>query len=386
MLPEGPVWERFRSWHWRGEEPSPTVLVSGAKEAHALDEAQELVVTSQRVLIGGDWRWPIYEEALAWGFRELGWEVIEFRLLAEEDALGFAGVKLRYAPALRGLNERFLDTVARTRPDMVFLQRCDLILPEAIRAVRDVSARTVVFQFHNDDPFIGMRNRIKCRHFLHSLPYANATFVFRPVNVEDARRFGAPLVEVLPPYYVRTLHHPVSDGVVDYDVVFIGHYEPDGRAQAIEALAATGLRVGLFGTRWDEAPRSCAWIRSQCAVPVRGDEYRRTLSRAKMALVLLSRLNRDVWTTRCFEIPACGVAMLVPDNEHMRAFFTDEEAIYYRDGDVADLVAKAVAWSRSPDQCEEVAQAGWRRCMADGHSETDRARQIVAVWERIRDA
>ena len=361
-------------------------MVSGAKEGYALDEAQEHVVTRHTVLLGGDWTWHYYERARASGFGELDWEVIEFRQPSDEDALGFAGSKLRYARALRGLNRRFLDTVARTRPDIVFLERCDLILPESIRAVRDVSARTVVFQFHNDDPFIGLKRRFKYRHFLRSLPDADATFVFRPVNVEDARRFGARIVEVLPPYYVGALHHPVPDRVVDYDVVFVGHYEPDGRAQAIEALAAAGLRVGLFGTFWDKAPRSCTWIRSQSVVPVRGAEYRRTLSRAKMALVFLSRLNRDVWTTRCFEIPACGVAMLAPDNEHMRAFFTPEETIYYRDGDVDDLVAKALSWSASPGRCEEVAHAGRRRVMAGGHSETDQARQIVALWERLRSA
>jgi spore maturation protein CgeB len=342
--------------------------------------------TGRTVLIGGDWRWPIYEQALATGFRELGWEAAEFRQPATVDAIGFAGAKLRNARALRGLNRRFLDTVATVRPDIVFLQRCDLILPGAVRAVRSVSPETVVFQFHNDDPFVGLRNRFKYRHFLRSLPDADATFVFRPVNLQDARRSGAALVEVLLPYYVRSLHRPVPESAIDFDVVFIGHYERDGRAEAIEALGAAGLRVGLFGTHWANAPRSCRWIRSREVVPVRGDDYRRTLSRAHMALVFLSRLNRDVWTTRCFEIPACGVAMLVPGNEHLRAFFTDDEAIYYREGDVADLVARAVAWSRDPERCREVGRAGWRRCIADGHSEVDRARQIVAVWEKLQGA
>ena len=94
---------------------------------------------------------------------------------------------------------------------------------------------------------------MKYRHFLHSLADADATFVFRPANVPEAHRFGATAVEVLLPYYVRSLHYPVERRSIDYDVVFIGHYEADGRAEVIEALAAQGLRVGLFGNHWDRA-------------------------------------------------------------------------------------------------------------------------------------
>jgi spore maturation protein CgeB len=344
------------------------------------------VLKAPRVLIGGDWKWPIYEDALASGFREVGWEVFEFRQPAKEDALGFSGVKLRLAPSLRGVNARFLETIARVLPDIVFLQRCDLIVPESLRAVREISSKTVVFQFHNDDPFVGLKTRFKFRHFLRSLCLADAALVFRPVNVEDARRYGARVVEILPPYYVKDLHYPVSDRVIDYDLVFIGHYEPDGRAQTIEALVSAGLRLGLHGTHWDLAPRSCSWIRSQNVGPARGDDYRRTLSRAKMALVLLSKQNRDVWTTRSFEIPACRVAMLTPDNPYMRTLFSEDEAIYYQEGDVSELVKKAVEWSQDPERCDLVAEAGWRRCMRDGHSETDRARQVIALWKQIRDS
>ncbi|MBN1459725.1 MAG: glycosyltransferase family 1 protein [Armatimonadetes bacterium] len=337
-----------------------------------------------RVLIGGDWTWPTCEAALATGFRELGCEAIEFRQPIEEDALGFPEAKLRLTPFLKAVNTRFLSVVEHTRPDIVFLQRCDLILPESIRAVRRISPASRVFQFHNDDPYRGLKDRFKWRHFLGSLAYADATFVFRPVNVEDARRLGAPVVEILLPYYVKSLHYPVPDRVIEYDVVFIGNCSGGGRAETIEALARAGLRVGLFGYRWNLAPKSCSWVRSQSVLTVRGDEYRQALSRARMALVLLAKINRDVWTTRCFEIPACKVAMLAPDNKHLRGLFGEREAIYYREDDIAHLVDQAVQWSRDPEKCNQVAEAGWRRCMRDGHSEGDRARQIIRLWEQTR--
>ncbi len=335
------------------------------------------------VLVGGDWQWPMYEEALANGFREIGWNVSEFRQRSEGESSGSLGSKLLLSPFLRELNARFVETVEQVKPDLVLLQRCGLLLPDSIRKVAEVSPGSRVFLFHNDDPFVRVKRRVVWRNFLHSIPYADATLVFRPVNVEEAKRFGARVVEVLPPYYVKSMHYPVANEAVDYDVVYVGHYETDGRADMVEALAAAGLRVGLFGTAWEGAPASCAWIHSQQIVPVRGDEYRRTLSRALMAIAFISKRNRDVWTTRCFEIPACRVAMLTPDNAHMRSFFGEDEVIYYEDGNVEDIVAKAVAWSQQPDRCRDLAEAGWRRCTVGGHSEVDRARQIADLWERI---
>jgi spore maturation protein CgeB len=337
-----------------------------------------------RVLIGGDWKFAIYEAALADGFRELGWDVVEFRQPDEVDHLGFAGAKLRFGPALRGLNHRFLTEVERTQPDLVFLQRGEMLLPHTLATVPQVSPGTLVFQFHNDDPWVNTKERFKCRHVVASLPYADATYVFRPVNVADAQRSGARVVDVLLPYYIPDLHFPVDERVIDFDIVFVGHYEDDGRAQVIEALAASGLSIGLFGQHWDEAPRECRWIHSRAISRADGDEYRRTLSRGRLALVLLSGLHRDVWTTRCFEIPAIGVAMLLPDNPYLRELYGEDEAVFYRMGDVDQLARTALEWTARPDDCARVAAAGRARCLRDGHTATDRARQIVAQWEQLR--
>ena len=338
--------------------------------------------SARRVIIGGSWRRPVDEEAFARGFRELGWEVSQF---VQPAGLSVPGqlYRMRLSPLLRDVNARLLGLVARQQPHLVFLQRCDRILPQTIRDIRLASPRTRVFQFHNDDPYAGLRDRVKNRHFLQSLRYADATLVFRPVNVAEARRWGAPCVEVFPPYYVRALHFPEPGTVADADVVFVGHFEDDGRAQIIEAMVAAGLRVALFGTDWDKAPRSCRWIHARRVPPAFGDDYRRALARGRMALVFLSRINRDVWTTRTFEIPACGVAMLTPDNPALRGYFTGDEAIYYRERDLRDAVATAVKWAADPAACARVAAAGHERCLRDGHSELDRTRQLVELWRRL---
>jgi hypothetical protein len=54
------------------------------------------------------------------------------------------------------------------------------------------------------------------------------------------------------PYFIPTIQCPVElnmDEIAKYacDVVFVGHYEPDGREQCLRALVHAGLDVRLFG-------------------------------------------------------------------------------------------------------------------------------------------
>jgi len=164
------------------------------------------------------------------------------------------------------------------------------------------------------------------------------------------------------------------------DVVYIGHFEPDGRAEVLEAIAATGLEVELYGTRWDEAPASCAWIRTQTVEPLTGEAYARKLSDARIGLVFLSAHNSDVWTRRCFEIPACGTLMLAPRSAPLEAIFRDGiEAVYY--DDAASAAQLAVRYSDDGSSREAIASAGRSLCVAE-HSEVQRAEQILQAFRR----
>ena len=64
--------------------------------------------------------------------------------------------------------------------------------------------------------------------------------------------------------------------------------------------------------------------------PVFGDDYAKALCGAKVCLAFLSKLNRDSYTRRCFEIPACGNVMLAERTADLcRMFKEDEEACFF---------------------------------------------------------
>jgi hypothetical protein len=165
-------------------------------------------------------------------------------------------------------------------------------------------------------------------------------------------------------------------------VVFAGHFEPDGRGDILEYLLQHGIQVRIFGARWGELPRTSI-IRRQHIQPVLGEKYVQTIAGAKVALVFLSQANRDTYTRRCFEIPACRTLMIAPRTDDLKALFKeDEEAVYFSSKE--ELLCKVRFYLENDSARERIAQAGYRRCLQDGHSNIDRAKQVLAAIQLNR--
>lgn len=336
-----------------------------------------------RVMIVGDWRWAIYEQALASGLRQHGCVVKGFKEGFDPANLRERmEYKLRLGRGVRSIRERLVLECDRFMPDLLFLYTCDLVDAKTIARIRSAIPSLIVFVYHNDNPFRNLRRRLIWRHFLTTLSVADVVFVYRPENIAHALRCGARRVELLLPSYISDLHQPYENPSSGPDVVFIGHYEADGRAQVIEAMVSSGLDVELYGNGWHKAPRSCTWVRGQARARLMGQAYARKLSDARIALVFLSRQNRDVWTRRCFEIPACGTLMLAPRTTELMTLFADgREAIYFDDWRTAVALARRFALDHA--EREAIARRGRLVCVR-AHSEVARAGQVLNAYRSLR--
>jgi glycosyltransferase involved in cell wall biosynthesis len=139
------------------------------------------------------------------------------------------------------------------------------------------------------------------------------------------------------------------------------------------------MRVKLWGGHyWSRAVLGDLYDHLAPIVPAEGDAYAKALCGAKICLCFLSKLNRDTYTRRCFEIPACGKVMLAERTEDlMRLFKEDEEACFFSSPE--ELVRKAQWLINNPDIRERIAQAGLRRVWADGHDVASRANYFLSV-------
>jgi spore maturation protein CgeB len=347
-----------------------------------------------KIMIVGAWAWPQYEDAFARGLRGSGVEVSA--LTISNFFQGFLGHIQRAVPlpgpALFRLNCAVVSAAKDQKPDLVLFWRPTHILPNTIRKLESIGVKTA--SYNNDDPFgpkvhgnVPWHHHFLWHWYIECLSLFSYNFFYREINCAEAKAFGARHTEVLLPYFVPWHDHPIQltdaeQQRYETDVVFVGHHEPDGREDSIRALVTVGIHVKLWGGHyWSRVVLGDLYDNLSPIVPADGDAYAKALCGAKICLCFLSKLNRDTYTRRCFEIPACGKVMLAERTDDLLQFFTeDEEACFFSSPE--ELVHKAQWLIHNPDIRERIAQAGLRRVWADGHDVASRAKYFLSMLNK----
>jgi spore maturation protein CgeB len=95
-------------------------------------------------------------------------------------------------------------------------------------------------------------------------------------------------------------------------------------------------------------------------------EYAKALCGADICLCFLSKINRDVYTRRCFEIPACGRLLLAERTYELQTLFKeDEEACFFSSEE--ELTNKVCWLLENPTIRNKIAESGQKRVWKDGH-------------------
>jgi hypothetical protein len=334
-----------------------------------------------KLLLAGAWQYDFYEKACSDALARLGVEVIPFQWLPRFSGL-LGRVEAKYVvagPATRAMNRALLECAVREHPQFVFIWRGTHVLSDTIRAIRSRTG-AVIASYNNDDPFGPLYTSSASLHlkrlwriFRAAIPEYDLHFVYRHINVEEFLRAGAKRALLLRSYYIPAVHRPIALSPTEQqrfecDVAFVGHYEPI-RMKYLRALVRAGLKVRLYGqaASWtDERLGDLAQYFGSVR-PVLGDDYAKALCGAKVGLCCLSRLNRDTYTRRAFEIPACGRLLLSERTEEMKSLFKeDESAVYF--SNPQELVEKALALVRDEKRRCAIADAGRQCCLEGGHS------------------
>ena len=262
-------------------------------------------------------------------------------------------------------------------------------MPLTLKWINDLGG--IAISYNNDDPFgPSVHGNVPWHHhflwhwYIKSLKHYPYNLFYRQKNLPEAVAHGAQHADVLMPYFMPWQDRPVTltENEADRfgcDVAFVGHYEPDGREKCLRALVDAGLRVKLYGGGyWNRQVLGNLYDYFSPIVAAEGEDYAKALCGAKVCLAFLSKLNRDTYTRRCFEIPACGRVMLAERTDDLlKMFKEDEEACFFVSQE--ELVIKAKWLVENPNIRERIAQAGLRRVWADRHDVRSRAAQFIAM-------
>ena len=349
------------------------------------------MLDSMKILVVGDGHSAIHEVAVVEAFKQLGHQVESFYWQAYFSAANVLFLQWRLTqhkfligPTIKKLNKDLIKKAVQFSPDLIFIYRGTHITSNTIIEIRRNLPNSLVYGYNNDDPFSKEHPPWLWRNFLESVPVYDIVFAYRHHNLDDFTKMGAKRVELLRSWFIPRINRPVrlswrDSNAYESDVVFIGHYEDDGRMECLEEIVKAGIKLRLFGPpyEWDHRLAKSTVLKN--FAPVRliwNEEYNKVICGSKIALCFFSKLNRDTYTRRCFEIPAAGTLLLSEYSEDLSSIYrAGKEADFFRDKD--ELMKKVKLYLNDRKLRDHVASNGFHRVKEDGHDVVSRMESVL---------
>ena len=285
--------------------------------------------------------------------------------------------KISCGPHIKKINNILLQKCEKNVYDIVFLYSCRLITEKTIIKLKQKGIYIAVY--NNDNPFATYYPRYFWRNYIKSIKHADMTYIYRKNNIEDCIKHGAKKIELLRAYYIESRNYLIDekDKISVPDVLFLGHQEADERQEYIKALLDEKIYVGVPESAWSNFEKGNPYL---ILLKDTQNLYNTMLNSTKIAIVFLSKINHDTYTRRCFEIPVTQTLMVAPYTADIADMFQEsKEVVLYKNKQ--DFVEKIKYFLEHDKERKNIANAGYRRVLSDGHEASDRVRQIVDNFE-----
>lgn len=333
-----------------------------------------------KILLVGDTTWPMYVNAFygaSKGIAEA--KVFDFGVL-NSGRIGnnlFLRVenKLSFGIFVLAKNIELLQFIKKNEYKHVFFYSSRII---SWRIIKKLKKRDITVAIYcNDNPFSDYYPRYFWRNIRKSAKFSDITYSYRKGDIDKYKIHGAVNVKLLRGYYNENRSYKIANLDSSFyvpKVIFLGHFENDERGEYLNALIESNIEIGIRKT--DEWKRYAKDRKNIYFFEETVERYNEILNKAEIAIVFLSKINKDTYTRRCFEIPATGTLMLAPYNEDLSGLFKEnEEIIFYRNKE--EFCTKVKYYLSHPDEAKRIGEGGRKRVLEDGHSAKDRLKQIV---------
>ncbi|MFZ2189836.1 MAG: glycosyltransferase [Candidatus Magasanikiibacteriota bacterium] len=350
-----------------------------------------------KIIVIGDFYFEIYEKAIFNALLLLGYDTykfswheyfkdLQYKKLANNIFKSlYYKFQYRFAvgPVVNKINNDLLKFVNQIKPDLVFVYRGTHLYPDTIKAIKE--SGVVVFAYNNDDPFSKKYPWYFWRNFIKAIPLYDHIFAYREKNIIDYKKLGCNNVSLLRSYYVKERNFyidEVDENRFKSDVIFVGHFEDDGRDEYIKFLFDNRVNIKLFGgSSWIKSKYYNYFVNKIGPIDnLDNIEYNLALNSAKICLVFLSKRNNDTYTRRCFEIPATKSLVLSEYSDDLNTLFAQgKEADYFKSKE--ELLEKVRFYLANENMRIEVVEAGYKRLIKDKHEVGDRVGEIIKIFK-----
>jgi hypothetical protein len=275
------------------------------------------------------------------------------------------------------VRRQLLANLPNTQFDLVYVDSGELVGPALVRELKKRFG--IIVNYNIDDPY-GPRDGQRWRLYLAAVPFYDLIVVIRDCNVPEAYAAGARNVLRVHRSADEIAHAPGPLNEEDIqmwssEVSFVGTWMAE-RGPFMARLIELGVPLSIYGNRWDRArewPKLRAFWRGPGLIDV---SYAKAIQCTKVSLGLLSKGNRDLATTRTFEIPSLGGVLCAErTTEHSQLYAEDQEAVFWSSPE--ECASKCMQLLGDEDRRKSIASNGRERCIRNRTTNEHVLSQIV---------
>lgn len=345
---------------------------------------------NKEILLVGHWSFHMYEESFAKGLTRAGCNVIKFSLSKYSLKFHFLNYYLNLFK-IRKINSDIQLQLKSSKANYLFLWNDVPVFPKTLKIAKLYGVKVVTYT--NDDPFKSrsilqtrnIRNLYSFYWYRKFIKFSDVNFVYRAINLQEIEKFAPKSKNfILMPYFVPDVHYPLNFSLRDCkrDVIFIGHYEDDQRVEYINYLLEKGIDIQIFGAGWEKAKDLIINGSLKDIKVMEKHNYTLELSRSRICLCFLSKLNRDEYTRRCFEIPAMKKILVSEYSHALNKIYRDgEEAVYFKSKE--DLLKKVKDLLSNPREIDRIAENGYKKCLNEGFDVYSISRDFIRKVDEV---
>jgi hypothetical protein len=222
-----------------------------------------------------------------------------------------------------------------------------------------------------------------------SLPAYDYIFTTREVNVAEVMPFN-PRVEFFMFAYYPTIHKEplmTTDELESWrsDVLFVGSRYLHREGLLTQLVSAVNANYAIYGHQWHKTSKRSPLFPYIKNRPLYGEDMAKAIRGAKITLGFLAKENRDDYTQRTFEIPACGGLMLMERTARQQTFFREGVEAEFFDADNIEELCQKVSKLLADDHGREaIRQGGIAALNSQRHTYRDRLERLIHLYHASR--
>jgi spore maturation protein CgeB len=281
--------------------------------------------------------------------------------------------RYKWGKVITSTNRYILENVSGYY-DLIWVDKAVFITPKTTKTLKRKTNNLV--HYTPDTAF----KENQSINFYKSLPLYNCAITTKSFEQTDYLNYLRKEQVIFSPQgFNKAVHYPRHKfEEKTFDVLFIGLYEAS-RGELLDKLLAHKVDVVVAGKKWN------SFITKHKHTPnftflgegLFGDAYAKAISNAKLSLGLLSKRFPELHTTRTFEIPACGSALVTEHNAETAQFYNTDEVIFFKDD--KDMVQKILYYLEHVQALEQLTRKGFDKVVASGFDYEQQLRNIAQI-------